>query len=118
MDALSIVQRLGQGRLLEELAEALAAAATEVVETGQPATVTLALKLSNHGQGDPVVIIAEQLGRTSPKRAPRGAIFWALGGELHHDDPRQTRMEFRTVDTATGEIREPRAREQVVRETR
>lgn len=102
--------------MLEELEEALNKAATEVVETGKPASVTLALKISTKSPGDPMVIIDETVSRSVPKRAPRGAVFFAVDGELHREDPRQTRMEFRTVDTTTGEIREPQTREKVERE--
>ena len=103
MDALAVVQRLGSGRLLTELHNALIATADEVVRTG---TVTLTLKVSNKQQGDPLVYVDEQISRTAPKKDPRGAVFYAVEGELHREDPRQLTLEFRTVDTATGEIRE------------
>ena len=111
MDALAVVQRLGSGRLLDELREALAATAEEVVATGKPGTVTVTLKVSNKGQGDPLVMVDEVVSRASPKRDPRGAYFFALDGELHREDPRQQVMEFRSIDTTTGEVREPRRRE-------
>ncbi|OHD25857.1 MAG: hypothetical protein A2Y38_18185 [Spirochaetes bacterium GWB1_59_5] len=103
MDALSVLQRLSQGRLLEELHEALVKTAEEVVATGKPGVVTLRLTVGG-SQGNPMVAIAEALSRTAPKKESRGAFFFALNGELFREDPRQTRLDFRTVDTSTGEI--------------
>ena len=102
MDALAVLQRLGSGRLMEELHKALTQTAAEVVETGNPGTVTLALRITTKGQGNPMVVIDESVGRTPPKKAAQGAILWALEGQLHSQDPRQARMEFRAVDTETA----------------
>lgn len=110
MDALAAIQRLGQGRLLESLHAALVATSEEVVETGKPGKITLTLSVSNHGQGDEVIIVNETLSRTSPKRPSRGAMFYAVEGELHKDDPRQIPMEFRLVEKG-NEVREPKGRE-------
>jgi hypothetical protein len=107
VDPLAVIQRLGSGRLLEEMVEALQATADEVVRTGKPGTVTLKLTVSNREQGDPMVTIDESLSRASPKRDPRGAIFFAVDGALHREDPRQYRLTFREVDKATGEVRTP-----------
>jgi hypothetical protein len=111
VDPLSVIQRLGSGHTLEDLCDALTATAQEVVATGKPGTITLTLKVSNKGQGNPLVIVEETVARTSPKKDPKGAIFFALDGALHREDPRQTRMDFRILDPETGEIREvPEAR--------
>ncbi len=106
MNALAVLQRLGTGQLLEDLHAALVATAEEVVATGKPGKVTLTLTLTNKNQGDPLLIIDETVSRTIPKKDAKGAIFWAIDGELHRDDPRQEVMDFRTVDTRTGEIRQ------------
>ena len=107
MDPLSTLQRLGQGRLIEELHQALVATAEEVRETGKPGAVTLTLKVSNAAQGEPMMVITDQITRKSPSKAPRSAFLYAVDGELHREDPRQTRMEFRAVDVTSGEIIEP-----------
>ena len=105
MDALAAMQRLANGRLLEELYDALVTTAKEVVETGKPGTVTLTLKVSTQSQGNPMVIIGETIARKAPQKDPRGAYFFALDGALHSNDPRQPQLEFRLVDRETGEIR-------------
>jgi hypothetical protein len=106
MDALGTLQRLANGKLIEEVYDALARTAEEVVATGKSGTVTVTLKVSTKNQGDPFVIVEEVIARSAPKKDPRGAYFFALDGELHKSDPRQTRLEFRTVDHETGEVRE------------
>ena len=115
MDALAVLQRLGSGRLIEQLYEAIEATAQEVVATGKPGTVTLTLKISTREQGDVMVIVDETVSRSSPKRDPKGAFFWALDGMLHREDPRQARFEFRTVESETGEIRDMESPEKVER---
>ena len=106
MDALGILQRLGQGRLIEELADALVSVADEVVATGKGGSVTLTLTLSTREQGDAMVQIEEKIARKTPTKAARGAFLFAVHGELHAQDPRQTRMSFREVDRPTPDQRE------------
>lgn len=105
MDALSALQRLGRGQLIDDMYAAIVAVAEEVVATGKPGAITVKLTLKNEGGvGDPAIVVRETLTRTTPKRDPRGALFYALDGALWRDDPRQVRMDFRTVDTRTGEV--------------
>lgn len=116
MDALSTLQRLGGGTLIERLHEALVATAQEVVETGNPGTVTLTLRITTQEQGHPLVAIIETIGRSVPKRKPRGTFMYAVDGGLYREDPRQPEMPgLRSVDTSR-EIREPEVREKVERE--
>lgn len=115
MDALAVIQRLGSGRLLEELVDALNITAEEVVATGKPGVVRLTLKVSNQAQFDPMIFINEQVSRSAPKKDPRGAMFFALEGELFREDIRQGELDFRTVDTGMGEIRQVEEGEKVER---
>ena len=124
MDGFAVLQRLGGGRLIDEVVSALEATAAEVVDTGNPGTVTVKLKLSTKSQGDVMVIVDETVSRTSPTRPAKGAYFFAVEddeGETHlyRDDPRQPPLpEMRSIDTTTGEIREAMARERVERQIR
>lgn len=115
MDTLSVLQRLGSGRLLDELHEALKATAAEVVATGKPGVVALTLKVSTKSKGDVMIVIDEAIKRTSPVKDPRGAMFYAVYDDLWREDPRQEPMPFRTVDTESGEIREVQPREKMER---
>lgn len=116
MDSIAILQRLGGGLLLEELREALIATAEEVVATGKPGSVTLTLKISTKSQFDPFIAIDETLQRKPPGKDARGAWVYALDGDFHRDDPRQTRLDFREIDRETGEIRTRDDRATTVRE--
>jgi len=115
VDYLDVLKRLGSGRTLDELCQALQTTAQEVVALGKPGTVTLTLKVSNKGPGDVMVIIDEQINRVAPKRDPRGAYYFAVEGGLWKDDPRQAQLTFRDVDPRTGEIRDIPIRERVER---
>ncbi len=114
MDVLAVLQRLGSGRLLVELEEALVKTSEEVVAVGNPGSVTLKLKLSNQEAGDVSVVIGGAVGRTSPATPTRAAFFFSVDGGLHKEDPRQPELpEMRTMVRETGEIREPGGRENV-----
>ena len=105
IDALAILQRLGSGQLLDDLRDALVATAEEVVATGNAGKVVLTITLTTKRQGDILIMVDESISRTVPKVEPKGAFFYAANGDLWRDDPRQVPIDFRAVDTATGEIR-------------
>lgn len=106
MDYLPILQRLGRGRMLEQLAIALASVATEVVETGQAGEVTLKLKLTTREQGDAMITVNETISRKTPTPAARGQYLFSVEGWLYDVDPRQTRLPFRSVEQLTADQRE------------
>lgn len=105
MDPLAILNRIGRGRLLEELTEALAQVADEVVATGKAGSVTLSLKVSTREQGDEMVTITESIGRKLPARAARGGYLYAVDGGLYATDPRQLELPMRVVDQPAAELR-------------
>ncbi len=105
MDQLNILQRLGQGRLLEELTAALANVADEVVASGKPGQVVLTLKITTRSQGDPQIVIEETVARKLPARAARGAVVYAIDGTLYTRDPRQQELRFETVPALAPEVR-------------
>lgn len=121
LGALQVLQRLGGGKFLEDLADQLELASKDVLSAGQGATVTARFRLTPAAGSDIGIVVEESLARTTPKRKPRGAIFYSHDG-LHSEDPRQTRMEGfaivsgELVDTATGVIMDEPAERPVVRE--
>lgn len=116
MDILAVLQRAGAGRVLVDLEDAIKIASREVVETGNPATVTLSLKVSVPERGDVMATIDGVVGRSVPKKSPKGGYFYVVNGDLYEEDPRQPQLEgLRTIDTRTGEIREANAPERVER---
>lgn len=107
MDALYTLRPLAGGRLLERLAEALIEISGDVARIGQPGAVTLKLSIRRIGDGTPEVIIEEVITKTAPKRKPRGAIVWAVDGDLHQQDPRQPRMQgFEVVESIPSTVRQ------------
>jgi hypothetical protein len=117
MDALSVFMRLGGGRLLEELADALQRVSDDVTQTGTAGAVSLKLAVKPLGRvGDVEVAIEETISVSPPKRQPHAVIFYAVDGVLHGDDPRQAKLPFRAVETAGSAARDtetaaPAARE-------
>lgn len=117
MDALGTIRRLASGHLLEDLADALERVAEEVAETGKPGAVSLKLAIKPLGEpGSVMIAIEEEIGRTPPKRSRGGSIFYSVDGGLYSEDPRQSRLPFRSVETATNDIREPGTEPATVRE--
>lgn len=107
MDALNVIQRLGGGHLIDELADAIVKVSEEAVATGKPGQVTLKLKISHPQKGyEPLVVVVEdQITLTWPKQDGLGAMFFVHEGDLHRDDPRQTSFELREVQRDEPEIR-------------
>lgn len=104
MDSLSVLQRLGTHRFIDELAATIAEVGTEVAQTRKKGKVTVTFTLSPGADDGVSLVVAEEIKRTPPVKSPRGAYFFALDGELHDGDPRQPTMDFREVDRRTGEV--------------
>jgi len=104
MDALAVLQRLGTHRFIDELGTTLAAVSDEVALTRKKGKVTVTFTLSPGPGNDLAVQVAEEIKRTPPVKAPRGAIFFVLDGELHDGDPRQPQMDFREVDRPASRL--------------
>jgi hypothetical protein len=104
MDSLSILQRLGTSRFIEELGTTLAEVSEQVVLTRKKGKVSVTFSIAPAPGNEIGVTVAEEIKRTPPVKDSRGAYFFALDGELHEGDPRQPALEFRTVDRTTGEV--------------
>ena len=100
MDALGVLQRLGSGKLIDDLHFALVDIAEQVAHAkkGSKGTVTLTFEISKDTE-DAMVSIIETISRRPPKSEPRGAFFFAMDGGLHREDPRQPSMEFRVLES-------------------
>lgn len=107
MDALGALMRLGGGHTLDELYAAILRVSEEVTATGNPGKVTLTLNIERPKSGDPaIVIVKDAIATAPPKSVSNGALFFAVNGELHNRDPRQTELPLRVIDGDTGEIRD------------
>lgn len=103
MDALGVISKLASGHLIQDIHDAIAGVAEQVVMTEKEGTVTVTFKIAKVGDM-PAVAISEQIKIGPPVPKSRGALFFSVGdGELHTRDPRQVEMNFRVVeDAATG----------------
>ena len=100
MDALGVIQRLGSGKLIDDLHFALVDVSEQVANAkkGSKGTVTLTFEITKDTE-DAMVSIIETISRRPPKSEPRGAFFYALDGGLHREDPRQPSMDFRILES-------------------
>lgn len=105
LDYLDPLQRLGERRFLRELYLALVDVTHDVVSHGRAGSVSVTLVVTQPVKGVPQVIVAESITRRPPKDDPRGAAYWAVDGGLHREDPRQTRLELRTLPSGQTELR-------------
>lgn len=111
MDALRIMQRLGQGKTLDEWGAALKEVAQSVSETGKPGSITLTVEVRPlGGQGGLEVGLKETVKRSMPKTGERGALLFVFDGDFYTSDPRQPGLPTMTVvgdtivNATTGEI--------------
>jgi hypothetical protein len=104
MDSLTTLTRLGGGKFLDAISEHLAAVAADVVRTGKKGSVVATITVEQF-EAEPEVIVTATVQPKPPSEKPQAAIFFALDGELHREDPRQPRLDFRVVNETTGEIR-------------
>ena len=115
MDSIGTLEKLGQGRFLEDLCEDLIQVSEEVLRTGKAGKVTVNLKVSKLKNFDLAVGIEEEITRSMPKVDPKGAVVFVYEGEMHTRDPRQTVLAFRSLEDEEPEVRTPQDAEQTVR---
>jgi hypothetical protein len=102
LDHLGIVQRLGQQRFIQDLAEALAAVSDEVVLTGNKGAVTVTFAITTT---DTMVTINETIACKPPSKASRGSWLFSNGQELSPRDSRQAELDFRALRSEQSELR-------------
>src|SRR5688572_4406654 len=88
VNGLAILQKLGQGNLIDKLGDTIETVAKEVQETGTAGTVTLTIQIKPAKGMSNGVVMDEKLKRTPPVHAPEGAFFYVGQGLLHLEDPR------------------------------
>lgn len=95
---LMLLQRLGGGHTLGDIAEAVKKVGREVLATGKPGSVTLEIVLGRASQYEPMLVLAEAVKVKLPKQAPKSAWVYLVGDDLSARDPRQHELELETVD--------------------
>lgn len=106
MDGLSVAQRLGGGKFLDDLNFALTTVAEDVVVARTKGSVTVTFAIEQI-KDEPAVTILSQIKRGHPVPEAKGSIFYAVGdGKLDRNDPRQMTMHFDVVPSGL-EVRTP-----------
>lgn len=95
---------LRYGTLSEELTKKLHELTAACTETGRAGAITLTLALKP-GKGGQVEVF-DDIKVKLPKEERGSSIMFATPeGNLQREDPRQSKLDLRTVDKETGEIR-------------
>jgi hypothetical protein len=116
--AMDLVAKLGMRRALVKLYRALVMTAEEVVQTGNKGAVSMVLTITRPKGSDAAILIEEKIKRGPPSEDPFGAVFYAIGdGLLHDEDPRQTRLELHVVE-GKSELRVPADPGQTLKEVK
>lgn len=106
MDPTELIQALGMGHLLGDVSLKLSNVAQAVVETRNPGSVVITLKVAPVEGSDTAVTVIENVDGKFPKLNPHGAVlFTAMDGMLHRSDPRQVSFDVQTVESGAPELR-------------
>lgn len=118
MDGIALATKLGGGKFLEDLHANVVRVAAEVMRTGKAGAVTIKLPISLPQQGEPLLIIDQEITTSLPKVKGKGSmVFMDDEGALHNKDPRQTEMDFTVLEGGnSGEVQKIEAQEAQVRE--
>ncbi len=101
---IKVLQELNSHALFD-LSERMSECVERANDTGKMATMTLTLKFKPQGQGR--MEVEDQIKQNMPE-FPRATtlLFTAEDGLLQKDDPKQTKLSLRTVDTQTTKLKE------------
>jgi hypothetical protein len=95
---LMLMQRLGGGHTLGDIAEAVKKVGKEVLATGKAGSVTIEIALGRASQYEPMLVMAETVKVKLPKQSPKSAWVYLVGDDLSARDPRQHELELEAVD--------------------
>lgn len=88
------------GLMVEELGETLANVVNAVLSTGKKGAVSLKLSIDPASKGDAVVTVTDEIKATIPQEKKMGTLMFALpSGTLQRQDPRQSELELKAVDS-------------------
>ena len=119
MTTQEILRRLGGDRFIQALLEDIEAVARGTDERGGKGKVTLTVKTSKHKnseRGDGYVEFETRLVAAPPARPARMTGLYVDDFGLHGDDPRQPKMDLRTVETPVATVRDAGTAAPTVRE--
>lgn len=92
------------GTLSEELTKKLHELTQSCTETGRAGSITLTLALKP-GKGGQVEVFDDVKVKLPKEERGSSIMFATVEGNLQREDPRQKKLDLRSVDADTGEIR-------------
>lgn len=96
---------IGHGAFMDQISAAMNAATCATRDTGKGSTLTIKVTVKPTGRGGAMTVSGEHTLKL-PKAPAEDALMWPdESGDLLTSDPRQSKLDLRTVDTDTGEIR-------------
>jgi outer membrane lipopolysaccharide assembly protein LptE/RlpB len=91
-------------QLLDLASEKLAELVTAITNTGKAGSLTMKIEIKPSTAG--ALAVRGDVKIKKPQRMPREALFWATpDGNLMADDPRQIKMELKTVPEQKTELK-------------
>jgi hypothetical protein len=103
------LRRLGGDQFIQRLIQDIEDVALSTDETRGKGKIVLTVKTSKHKNsetGDGYVEFETQLVATHPSRPARMTGLYVDQEGLHGDDPKQSRLDLRAVETPTATVRQ------------
>lgn len=100
---IQVLENLSSGALFDLSAQVSEAVQT-AQDTGKMATVTLTLKFKPQGAGRMEVV--DDISSKLPRYPRQTTLMYADGGMLLKDDPKQQKLNLRTVETQPTKFKE------------
>lgn len=98
------LRSLGHGSFIDDASDALNKLVTAVDETGRGGKLTLTLAIKKATRGSGAMVVQDEIKLTMPKMDSRETMLFATPeGNLVTEDPRQQKLDLKTVTKATEE---------------
>lgn len=99
-----VVRELAAGQTYNELTDVLGQIVAGVIKQRRPGSLTLKLKIMPNGENS--VRITDAVDAKIPASPRSDTVFFAEAGALVREDPRQAKMELRSVETERKPLKE------------
>ena len=105
--ATDILRDIAAGELVENLGDAIRTVNAAVDVAGKAGSITLVINLKPAGRGTGATEVTYDVRTKEPRLARAASIMWGTPeGDLLAQDPRQQRLDLRTVDAPPNAVRE------------
>jgi hypothetical protein len=99
---LEFLREQRNGRLHDELSDALQECVAATAEHGKTSTLTLTVQVKKSSTGKSTIMVVDDVKTKLPKEERESSIFFVSPeNNFMREDPRQHKMEFRELPTRT-----------------